>query len=128
VATHQDVDWARRNGRSSGQYFEGRPLNSERLVEMLVAAAEPGRNAFLRRDANALLEAMALSPWRVAAGPHHGGHGGDPSRHITVKLDDPRGAYHLGLHMNGHIARISGPTRDDGPTPWAPPGAPIPPR
>jgi hypothetical protein len=53
MATHQDIDRARHNGRSSNQFFQGRPINADRVVDLLIAASEPSRNPFLRRAANA---------------------------------------------------------------------------
>lgn len=121
MAEHEAVHRARVNGRHSGHVPGATPINSDQVVDLLVAAAEPGRHFAVRRNANALLEDMARAPWRVSAGIHEGGRGDDWTRHVTVSFGPGR-SFHLRLDRRNHLFQVSGPGLVDF-APWASPGS-----
>lgn len=106
MAHHQAVFRARRNGSSSGQFFDRTPFNVEQTVDLLEASSAPGRHPDVRRRANALLERMSQAQWCVTAGPHVGGRGGDATRHLTIRIDHV--SYHVRLDARGHASEITG--------------------
>jgi hypothetical protein len=129
MATHQRVFWARYYGDARGQYVPdgGARSNVDEVVDLLAGAADGSGHQAVGRAANRIIGLMAEAPWRVTAGRHRGGIGGnaraaDANLHITVQV---RGrGYHLQLNASGHLWRITG---DDGMelvVPWASPGAP----
>ncbi len=126
MATHQDIHQARQNGSGIGQVPGALPINSERVVQLLVEGSQPGRHFAVRRNSNALLEQMGRQRWIVSAGIHEGGfgdaRGADWTSHITVSFGPGR-KYHLRLDARGQLFQVSGPGLVDF-DPNAPPGEP----
>jgi hypothetical protein len=125
VADHQTIWKARQNGRSSFVY--GERVNANEVVDLLVESSKHSRHPAVRRNANRMLEEMAQGEWRVGAGVHKGGFGGngqppDMNRHLTIRTG--RGGYHLRVDARGHLFEMTGRGMDRTP-PWASPGANI---
>ncbi len=125
----QILDFARKNGVSSGQFFVKRgekwvTANVDDVVELLGKSSQKGRHPAAKRNANSILEMMAEKEWKVTAGPHPSA--SDGTKHITIKIDGVDKQYHLRLDKDGHLFEVSHP---DGTgltdiKPWAAPGSP----
>ena len=117
---------ARRNGQASGQFaIRGQTLNVARAVELIERGAQGGRHPAIKNACKLILSRMAQSNWRVAAGPHAGGHGGggrgpDQNMHVTLRVAGR--SYHVQLDQSGHPWRVTGPDIV-GPAPWNAPGS-----
>ncbi len=123
MADAQAIFLARKNGERVVSFGQG--INVDRVVDLLVGGAQPGRHPAIRRNANRLLEVLAQGSWRLAAGPHVGGFGGggrgaDWNMHIT--LTTRNGGFHLRQDARGHLFEITGPGMDAIP-PYLAPGS-----
>lgn len=122
MAHHQEVHAARRNGSSNNQFVAGRSINVDLVLDLLVGGAAVHRHPSIRRASNALIADMARGRWRVAAGPHRGGRGGDQTDHVTVTFGPGR-SFHLRLDRRGHLFQITDPSGRSAVDPWAAPGS-----
>jgi hypothetical protein len=123
------ISLARKNGSSAGQFAIERggkriTANVDNVVELLKESREAGRHPAAKRNANALLEMMADSEWKVTAGPHPST--SDATKHITIRIEDFDKQFHVRLDNEGHLFEVRHP---DGTNlvdidPWAAPGAP----
>ena len=126
MPTPTTIQAARRNGSVSPACFGDIRLNVNSVVDLLVGGADQNRHVAIRRNANCLLDMLAVAPWQITAGPHAGGLGGgarppDQTNHMTLRV---RGAgYHLRQDARGHLFQITGPGLPML-TPWAAPGTP----
>jgi hypothetical protein len=110
MADHQTVFRARENGKRD--VVHGQRINVNEVVDLLVESSQFTRHPAVRWNANRLLEELARGEWRLTAGPHAGGFGGqgrlpDGTTHITLRTG--RGGYHLRQDARGHLFEITGP-------------------
>lgn len=123
---HQTIFNARKNGSGSRQYVDGKAVNVDGILNLLVNGSQPTRHPAIRRASSSLIEKMAEASWRISAGPHKGGRegdrGADSTNHITVSFGPGR-SYHLRLDRKGHLFQITGPGIPSETQPWQAPGS-----
>ena len=99
---------ARGLGRSGGQFVghAGQRISVNHVVDLLAAAAGPGRSAVVRRQSSEMLERLAMSDgWLVTAGRHVSD--SDATQHITVLVEGITGQFHLRVDKRGHLFEIT---------------------
>lgn len=99
---------ARQLGRSGDQFVGhgDQVVTVNGVLEVLGNAAQPGRSAGVRRQANEMLEALALSDgWLVTAGRHASD--SDATQHITILVEGVQGQFHLRVDKRGHLFEIT---------------------
>lgn len=113
MADPQTIHQARKNGVKSRIF--GDPISIDQVVSLLDASTQEGRrNMPLKINANRLIHLMAEAEWRIVAGPHKGGFGGEDGKkdetwHITLRSKKKDGDFHLRQNANGQIFKITGP-------------------